>query len=91
MREVEVVTRPYGSLQGSWCRWQDLLQYVEEVGVVTCFFLKLSGVGVHLAGLVKTPGGSCGGDQVLWKLSEIGVQVAGHVATPGGSLGDQVL
>ena len=28
----------FGSLQGSWCRWQDLLQYLEEVGVVTWSF-----------------------------------------------------
>ena len=91
-REVGVVTRSCGSLQGLWCRWQDLLQYLEEVGVVTWYFFKLSRVRVHLAGLVAIPGGSWGGDQVFWKLLGIGVQVAGLVATPGASWGeDQVL
>ena len=40
-----------------------------------------------MAGLVATPGGSWGGDQVLWKLSGVGVQVTGLVTTPGGSDG----
>ena len=45
-----------------------------------------------MVGLVTTPGGSWGGDQVLWKLSGVGVQVAGLVTTPGGSCGaDHVL
>ena len=43
------------------------------------------GVGVQVAGLVATPGGSWGRDQVLWKLSGVEVQVAGYVTTPGGS------
>ena len=44
------------------------------------------------AGLVTTPGGSWGGDQVLWKLSGVIVQIAGLVTIPGGSFGgDQVL
>ena len=38
-----------------------------------------------MAGLVATPGGSLGGDQVLLKLSGVGVQVVGLVTTPGGS------
>ena len=45
-----------------------------------------------MVGLVTTPGGSWGEDQVLWKLSGVGVQVAGLVTTPGGSCGaDHVL
>ena len=45
-----------------------------------------------MAALDATPGGSWGGDQVLWKLSVVGVQVVGFVTTPGGSWdGNQVL
>ena len=47
---------------------------------------------MHVAGLVATPGGSWGGDQVLWKLSGFEVQMAGFVTTPGGSWdGNQAL
>ncbi len=50
------------------------------------------GVIVQVAGLVATPGGSWGRDQVLWKLSGVEVQVAGFVRKPGGSCdGNQVL
>ena len=48
--------------------------------------MKLSMVGVQVAGLVGTPGVSWGGDQVLLKLSGVRVQVARLVTTPGGSL-----
>ena len=44
---------------------------------------KLPGVVVQVTGLVTTPGGSWGGDQVLWKLSGITVQVTGLVTIPG--------
>ena len=45
-----------------------------------------------MAGLDATPGGSWGGDQVLWKFSGVRVQVAGLVTTPKGSCGaDHVL
>ena len=47
---------------------------------------------MQVTGLVTTPGGSWGGDQVLWKLPGVLVQVTGLVTTPGGSWdGDQVL
>ena len=50
------------------------------------------GVRVQVAGLVATPGGSSGRDQILWKLSGVEVQVAGFVTQPGGSWdGNQVL
>ena len=47
---------------------------------------------MQVTGLVTTPGGSYGGNQVLWKLSGIAVQVPRLVTIPGGSFGgDQVL
>ena len=53
---------------------------------------KLPGVGLQVARLVTTPGGSWDGDQVLWKLPGIEVKVAGLVTTHGGSWdGDQFL
>ena len=46
---------------------------------------KLSLIAVQVTGLVTTPGGSFGGDQVLCKLPGVVVQVAGLVTTPGRS------
>ena len=80
-----MVTRSYGSLQGLGPRWQDLLKYLMEVGGANLVFFKLSGIRVHVAGLVETPRGSWCGDQVLWKLSGVEVHWAGFVTTPGGS------
>jgi hypothetical protein len=42
-RKVAVVTRTCGSLQRLWCRWHDLLQYLEEVGVLTWSFCSFQG------------------------------------------------
>ena len=36
---------------------------------------------MQVTGLVTTPGGSWGGDQVLWKLPGVVVQVLGLVTT----------